>query len=61
MEHAKQYLEETRNPIYEIAENVGIPDYNYFTKVFKEETGVTPSAFRALCENELLLTSMSRV
>jgi AraC-like DNA-binding protein len=55
VEQAKQFLQETRDPIYEIAENVGIPDYNYFTKVFKDETGVTPSVFRTLCETELLL------
>jgi len=54
IEKAKQLLQSTELPIYTIAEQVGIPDYNYFTKVFKEETGVTPSVFRKLCEKEYL-------
>ncbi len=29
-----------------IAQTVGVPDENYFTKVFKKQTGMTPSAFR---------------
>lgn len=46
MQRAKEYLSDTRLPIYQIAEKVGITDYNYFTKMFKNETGVTPKAFR---------------
>jgi AraC-like DNA-binding protein len=55
IEKAKQLLQSAELPIYIIAEQVGIPDYNYFTKVFKEETGITPSVFRKLCENEYLI------
>ena len=33
-------------PISAVAETVGYNDYNYFTKVFKAETGFTPSAYR---------------
>ena len=29
-----------------VAEQVGINDYNYFSKVFRSITGATPSAFR---------------
>jgi AraC-like DNA-binding protein len=54
MDKAKQLLQFGESPIYAVAENVGIPDYNYFTKVFKAETGVTPSVFRGLCEKEYL-------
>ncbi|AIQ70329.1 PocR ligand-binding domain-containing protein [Paenibacillus graminis] len=43
---AKQLLGDTDAHIYEIAEQVGIPDYNYFTKTFKRETGVLPTAYR---------------
>jgi len=50
---AKQLLQTAELPIYLIAENIGIPDYNYFTKVFKTETGVTPSEFRKNCERDI--------
>ena len=43
---AKQLLGDTDLPIYEIADRTGINDYNYFTKVFKRETGVLPTAYR---------------
>lgn len=56
VEKAKELLEENAWLISEIAEEVGIPDYNYFTKVFKEESGVTPSVFRKLCQKEYLYT-----
>ncbi len=45
---AKNLLMNTGIPISEIASMVGIPDFNYFTKVFKAESGFTPSRFRAL-------------
>ncbi|TCT15537.1 AraC-like DNA-binding protein [Natranaerovirga pectinivora] len=32
--------------IQEIASFVGIYDFNYFTKIFKKETGITPSDYR---------------
>ncbi|MDR2478848.1 MAG: PocR ligand-binding domain-containing protein [Treponema sp.] len=54
IERAKQLLQTGKQPISEIAENVGINDYNYFTKVFKAETSVAPSVFRRLCEGEYL-------
>lgn len=53
-EKAKQLLQSTELPVSNIAEMVGIPDYNYFTKIFRNETGVTPSVFRKLCEKEYL-------
>lgn len=43
---AKRLLQHGNMPISEVAEAVGISDYNYFTKVFRASTGVTPSAFR---------------
>jgi AraC-like DNA-binding protein len=55
IERAKELLETSEYLISEIAEKVGIEDYNYFTKVFKAETGVTPSVFRNLCRREYLL------
>ena len=52
IEKAKQLLRSAGLPIYVVAEQIGIPDYNYFTKIFKAETGVAPSEFRKLCEKE---------
>ena len=38
-------------PISAIGEMVGISDYNYFSKVFRSATGVTPSTFRKNCRD----------
>ncbi len=43
---AKGLLETTDEPVSEIAYHVGYPDYNYFIKVFKKETGITPRQYR---------------
>ena len=43
---AKALLLQTDVPISAVAERVGISDYNYFSKVFRTYTGVTPSTFR---------------
>ncbi len=43
---AKQLLGKPGAMVREVAEQVGIPDYNYFAKVFKKATGMTPSQFR---------------
>ncbi len=46
MQAARALLLEGDMPISTVAEAVGYSDYNYFTKVFKAETGFTPSAYR---------------
>ena len=46
MQKAESLLEETDCGIKEIAGKVGIPDYNYFCKLFKKTTGCTPGGFR---------------
>ena len=46
VEAAKVSLLQSDLPISEIAEQVGISDYNYFSKIFRSHTGMTPSAFR---------------
>ncbi len=46
VEAAKRLLVQGNFQISEIAERVGISDYNYFTKVFRSVVGMTPSAFR---------------
>jgi AraC-like DNA-binding protein len=52
VERAEQLLQSGKESIAQIAEAVGIEDYNYFSKVFREETGIAPSVFRRLCEKE---------
>ena len=47
VEPAKLLLVRGDLPISAVAESVGISDYNYFTKVFRSATGMTPSAYRA--------------
>lgn len=46
--HAQYLLRMKNIPIREIADAVGISDYSYFTKLFREHTGSTPSEYRHL-------------
>lgn len=43
---AKELLLETDEPVYKIAQNVGIDNYTYFCKLFKKKNGVTPTEYR---------------
>ena len=43
---AKKLLIRSDAPVSAVAEEVGFSDYNYFTKIFKSLTGLTPSAYR---------------
>ena len=46
IEKAKRLLKTSELSISEISEAVGIPDTNYFIRVFKNETGSSPLRFR---------------
>ncbi len=46
VEYAKKLIVSTDLTLTKIAERVGIPDYNYFIKVFKSIDGNTPSYYR---------------
>ena len=46
IEAAKELLRKGDEPVSAVAEAVGISDYNYFTKVFRASTGMTPSDYR---------------
>ena len=47
VQQAKELLTGHRSlSIGQVATAVGIPDVNYFTKIFKKNTGYTPSSFR---------------
>lgn len=43
---AKRLLRFTKEPVGTIAASCGIPDVNYFTKVFSKYEAMTPSAYR---------------
>ena len=45
--HAKKLLENSELSIKEISSYVGYEDYNYFTKVFRSITNLTPSEYRS--------------
>lgn len=46
MQQAARLLESSALSIGEIAQAVGIPDENYFSRVFRKKTGMSPSAYR---------------
>lgn len=48
MEKAKQLLKNPKHKIYEIGQIIGYQSNQYFTKVFKNHTGYTPSEYRAM-------------
>ena len=47
MAQAAQLLQTTKLQIQSIAQHCGISDVNYFSKLFKKYTGVTPREYRA--------------
>lgn len=46
MDKARILLEKTDLKLYEITERIGMTDSNYFSTLFKNEYGVTPSKYR---------------
>lgn len=46
MEKAVELLKQTNKKVYEIAEEVGIPSYRYFTVTFRNWTGVSPTDYK---------------
>ena len=46
IERAKDLLLTTSASTREIAEQVGLPNYNYFLRLFKSTVGVSPTVFR---------------
>ncbi|MCQ2051998.1 MAG: helix-turn-helix transcriptional regulator, partial [Bacteroidaceae bacterium] len=47
IERAKEMLSKTDRSVFTIAMDVGFTESQYFSTVFKQEVGVTPSQFRA--------------
>ena len=52
IEHARFLLNSTTMQIQNIAMLCGISDLNYFTKLFKKFTGMTPSKYRGLIHRQ---------
>jgi two-component system response regulator YesN len=52
MEKAKEYLLYTNRTIQWIAENVGYADEKYFSRTFREQTGMLPSKYRQMHDRE---------
>ena len=46
IQKAKELLRDESLSVEAIAEQVGYNDYFYFTKVFKKNTGISPSKYR---------------
>lgn len=46
IEAACAYMHDPKMKVYEIAYQVGFRDEKYFSKVFRKETGMTPSQYR---------------
>ena len=44
--HVQDFLKNTSIRITDLAEKVGFMDYNYFTRVFKKKTGLSPREYR---------------
>ncbi len=51
LEAAKRLLRETGLSVREISERVGMPNYSYFIRLFREKNGVTPLRFRRGARN----------
>lgn len=50
IEKAKELLKNERISISEVAQQVGIPDANYFTRTFKAVTGKTPKEYAKIID-----------
>ena len=48
MERAKKMLRENENRSYEIADKLGYKDPEYFSKLFKKYSGISPTEYRKL-------------
>jgi len=46
IEKAKELLLDPRYKVYEVAGKVGFTDYNYFLKIFKKITGISPKEIK---------------
>lgn len=52
LETARRLLLTTEKSVGDVAAEVGIPNANYFSRLFKTNMGITPMRFRA-CRGDL--------
>ena len=52
IQRAKRLLISTPLPIIDVAASVGIEDQSYFSRLFKKETGLTPTAFKKMMQGQ---------
>lgn len=52
LSHARRMLAETNRSVRDVASLCGFSDQGYFTRVFSEDTGVSPTAFRKHMQSE---------
>ena len=55
IENAKKLLWNTNIPICDVAEKAEFGCQQYLNKVFKQETDMTPAAYRKLCQKNYIL------
>ncbi|MBT1180823.1 helix-turn-helix transcriptional regulator [Bifidobacterium sp. CP2] len=48
MDHARELLTRTTQPVRQIAKSVGYPNPNAFTTAFKKSVGMTPARYRSI-------------
>lgn len=53
MERARELLRATNLPIDEITENVGFSDASYFSRIFQQDTGLSPQKYRVMVRDKL--------
>lgn len=51
MDRAKILLMDKKNKIYQVSNQIGYSDSEYFSKVFKNKVGVSPSEYRRQCNS----------
>jgi len=56
VEKAKVYLTETNMIVGDVGRSVGFANDNYFNKIFKRTTGLTPSEFRKRFQSDKIVT-----
>ncbi|MDF2513447.1 MAG: two component transcriptional regulator, AraC family [Herbinix sp.] len=53
VEKSKRLLRTTNLRLYEICDRVGVADPNYFSALFKRESGMTPREYRNACKGDV--------
>ena len=48
---AQKLIDEGRYMIYEVSEKVGFASSQYFSKIFKQVTGLTPNEYKRMKKN----------